>query len=150
VRRLIGISPAGVEWVCYRRDSETLAEYGNRAVAMGRRLYALHRRHEARLIRIRGLTPTQSETIDDELDRTGVALADAGRSHLAATPGQIDELIAGIEMRIDTPCAIEEIRFFVEGGCDRNLTEAQIHFGVAAKVRSYRALIRKLRRSLRG
>jgi len=135
--QFIGRTPAGVDWVAYKEKD---------VAPMTRRFITVMEKHGVPR-RISGITTNQMYMIDDEIgiSREGGAYQDlmsslrTGRTYVQGTHDDLQELADRIKDKLD-----DDHRAIVEGNSLKDLTDAQVKFGVKARIKSIRSLVKKL------
>ena len=157
-KKLIGISPAGVEWVCYprnpfnRKNPESDESFLQRVEAMTERLEALKARHaikedhmvflshlDVSVIHVGGFTPTQVGWINETLELSNQRV-EVGRSWIEATNIQLRRIQDDVHDLIEN----DDHEMIVAGNSNKDLTEAQVAFGALSRVKSLKATAKKL------
>lgn len=142
--RHLGKSPAGVEWNVYQRSGESVDAFEARAKIGAERLELLHGRRAVKVVRVRELTPLQVERIEEAVGelREGWSF---GRTSVEASRENLLGLAEDLPRWFDT----EDFRLLVEGGSHKDLTEAQVAFGVRSMEKSLEGAVRKLLKAAR-
>lgn len=96
---------------------------------------------------VKRLTEAQMDLIEDELCRIGEVRdinPDLITTTVTTVTGPVNGLLFladGIELRLD-----DDLEELIYATADRELTEAQVAFGVRARIRSIEAVVAKLRK----
>lgn len=140
----VGTTTQGVEWICYRHDGESDESFENRADSMAYRFNVVNERQLASVVKVSGLTTNQMDLVQDELsrrDENPLPVDGQGKSWISAPRETFHFVAEGLEFKLEDE---DEIRWQIEGAAWKDLTEAQVDFGVQSAVRSIQATIAKL------
>jgi hypothetical protein len=146
----VGVSPAGVTWVCRAKTGDTTASFEDRAFRMAARLSAIWAAYDGKVIRARKLAPGGLDHVGDILMRKEDSNDDefsavkTGASWVEGPVGMLREIRDQLEAEIDIDEAIRR----VEANVNADLTDHQVEFGARASVRSQRCAAQRLTKAL--
>lgn len=137
----IGTSPAGVVWNTYRKTDENFAA---KIDQMTTRLAELWKKHGSRTATARKITATGMFRIVDLLDRMFETRANPFTVKATVISGP-REAMNELAEALSDDVTDEDLEREVAGGSLKDLTEAQIAFGVRAARNSIDGAVKALR-----